>query len=62
MKYRLFVGSHTNYRINRKYRKSGMPASHAGTIKWLGSLHHTGPLVIAWGQALYGALDVAEYR
>ena len=39
-----------------------MPASHAGTIKWLGSLHHTGPLVIAWGQALYGALDVAEYR
>ena len=27
LKYRLFIGSYTNYRINRKYRRSGMPAS-----------------------------------
>ena len=25
MKYRLFIGSYTNYRINRKYRRSEMP-------------------------------------
>ena len=25
MKYRLFIGSYTNYRKNRKYRSSGMP-------------------------------------
>ena len=26
MKYRLFIGSHTNYRINRKHRSARMPA------------------------------------
>ena len=27
LKYRLFIGSYTNDRINRKYRRSGMPVS-----------------------------------
>lgn len=26
MKYRIFIGSHTNYRINRKHTRARMPA------------------------------------